>query len=208
MHEREALQEPLSGSRTADATAAAPARSGERQGRVAEPEAAGGLGVSTLVLAPGSYAAREARRACTPPVHAASEVWESAAGQCAPRGPCMSVPTHAPAGDAAELLRDLGLDSPEATQAGSSPNAADAAPGGRATREVDGAASPSTEEVAAVLARYDDTYVVQVLSCAGDYHSHYVFKAFSCNHSTSFPIDVAVLTSPDIYAESDQHSES
>ena len=185
MREREDLQEPLSGSRMARAIAAAPACSGERQGHEAGQEAAEGLDVYAPVPEPGSDAAREMRRACTPPVHATSEVWGSAAGQCAPRAPCMSVPTHAPAGDAANLLRDLGLDSPEATQAGSmeaSPrDAADAAPGSRAASGADGAASPSAEELAAVLARYDDAYVVQVLPCAARLSIRYVFKTFSCN---------------------------
>ena len=185
LHEQEGLQEPLSGSGTADATAAAPACSGERQGHEAGQVAARGLDVCAPVPYPGSDAAREMRRACTPPVHATSEVWGSAAGRCAPRAPCMPVPTHAPAGDAANLLRDLGLDSPEATQAGSleaSPrDAADAAPGSRAAPEADGAASPSAEELAAVLARYDDAYVVQVLPCAARLSTRYVFKTFSCS---------------------------
>ena len=189
MREREGLQGLLSCSRTADATAAAPAHSGERHGHEAAQQAAAGAAGCVQALAPGSDAAREARRACTPPARASREVWESAARQCAPREPCMAEQTHAPAGDAANLLRDLGLDSPEATQAGSmgaSADAADAAPGGRAAPEPDGAASPSAEELAAVLAHYNDAYVVQVLSRAACLAVTRALEAFSCTQLTSF----------------------
>ena len=157
------LQGPLLGSRAAGAAAAASARMRERQGREAGQDALEGPGARAPALAPGPEAACKVRTATTS-WSRSREQQRRAAEQGAFRAHGMCEPTRAPAGDADELLRDLGLDSPEATQAGSTMACQVAA--GAAPEVVAGAASGRDEELAAVLARYDDSHVAQVLPWA------------------------------------------